>query len=107
MAKVADVKLGWTKSPSADVTGVRVVVTKNGTETTTEVGPEVESIQIEVEASASVSFQVVVLDSEGNTATSDTYTFVLGDLESPLPAGGLFHTVLAVRDVGVPAGPPV
>lgn len=99
MAKVADVKLSWTKSPSADVAKVTVVVTKDGTETTTEVGPEVESIQIVVEASKSVTFKVIVTDSEGLAATSDIYTFSLGDLEAPLPATNLFHEVIGVRDV--------
>ncbi len=99
MAKVADVKLSWTKSPSADVAKVTVVVTKDGTETTTEVGPEVESIQIVVEASKSVTFKVIVTDSEGLAATSDIYTFSLGDLEAPLPATDLFHEVVGVRDV--------
>lgn len=99
MAKIADVKLGWAKSPSIDVSKVIVEVTKNGTVTTTEVGPEVESIQIEVEASSSVQFKVTVEDSEGLTATSDIYSFTLGDLEAPQPATGLFHEVVGVRDV--------
>lgn len=99
MSKVADVKLTWIKSPSTDVAKVQVIVTKDGTETTTEVGPEVESIQIVVEASKSVTFKVVVTDSENLTATSDLYSFSLGDLEAPLPATGLFHEVLGIRDV--------
>ncbi len=76
-----------------------MVVTKDGTETTTEVGPEVESIQIVVEASKSVTFKVIVTDSEDLSVTSDLYTFSLGDLESPLPATNLFHEVIGVRDV--------
>lgn len=99
MAKIATVKLGWTKSVSADVAKVTITVTKDGTTTTTEVGPEVESIQIDVEASKSVQFQVVVTDTEGLTATSDLYTFTLGDLEAPQPATNLFHEVVSVRDV--------
>lgn len=99
MAKVADVKLSWTKSPSADVKTVSVVVNNNGTETTADFGPEVESFNIVVSASSSVSFKVQVTDSEGLTATSSTYTFTLGDLETPLPATNLKHEVVAVRDV--------
>lgn len=99
MAKVADVMLSWTKSPSADVNKVSVVVNNNGTETTVDFGPEVESFAIVVSASASVNFKVVVTDSEGQTATSTTYGFVLGDLEAPLPATNLSHEVIAVRDV--------
>lgn len=99
MAKVADVKLTWSKSPSADVAKVTVAVTKDGTTTTTDVGPEVESFQIVVEASKSVTFTVVTTDSEGLTGTSDSYTFTIGDLEAPLPATNLFHEVLAIREV--------
>lgn len=106
MAKIADVKLSWTKSPSADVVKVQVVTTVNGTETTAEVGPEVESFQIAVAASGSVQFKVVVTDSEGLTSTSAIYSFSLGDLEAPQPATNLSHTVVGVRD-DVPVTPPV
>ncbi len=100
--KIADIKLGWTKSASADVSRVEVVVTKDGTSTTTEVGPEVESFQIEVEAMGAASFTVITYDSEGLQATSDLYSFTLGDLTAPQPATSLFHTVLGVRDVADP-----
>ncbi len=99
MSKVADVKLGWLKSPSADIGKVKVVVTNDGTETTSEFGPEVESVQIVVKAMGAVQFKVIVFDTEGKQATSETYSFNLGDLEDPLPATNLFHEVLAVRDV--------
>ncbi len=99
MAKVADVKLTWRKSPSSDITGIKVVVTNNGVETTTEGGPEVQELMVIVNASGSLSFKVVSLDSEGNEAVSETYTFSLGDLEAPLPATDLFHEIVAVRDV--------
>ncbi len=98
MAKVADVRLSWVKSPTIDVTKVQVVVTNDGTETTTEFGPEVQELVIVVKASTTVQFKVVVTDSEGQVATSSTYTFTLGDLEAPLPATDLKHTILAVRD---------
>jgi hypothetical protein len=101
MAKVADVKLGWTKSPSSDVDSVEIVVINDGTETTTELGPEVQDFQIVVSASKSVQFSIKTYDSEGNMATSETYSFTLGDLEAPLPATGLFHEVLGVREVDV------
>jgi hypothetical protein len=99
MAKVADVKLGWTRSPSADVKKVTVVVTNDGAETTTEVGPEVESIQIVVSASKAFSFKVVVTDADGLVATSETYSFTMGDLETPVAPINLFHETVAVRDV--------
>lgn len=99
MAKVADVRLGWKKSVSADVTKVTVVVTADGTDTTTEVGKEIESFDIVVAAGKTISFKVVTEDSEGLVSTSVSYSFTLSDLEAPQPATALFHTVVAIRDV--------
>lgn len=99
MPKVADVKLSWTKSPSLDLQKVEVVVNNGGTETTTELGPEVQEFMIVVQASGAVQFKIVTYDTEGLKATSETYSFTLGDLEVPLPATNLFHEVVAVRDV--------
>lgn len=97
--KVADIKLKWKKSPSADVSRVDVVVTNDGATTTAVVGPEVESYAIEVKARGVVSFKVVTYDAEGYEATSETYSFSLGDLDAPLPATQLGHEVIGVRDV--------
>lgn len=99
MARVADVRLSWIRSPSADVTARRIRVTKNGEETVYDVGPEVAEYAIEVPASSSVTFRTEVLDSEGNVATSEVASFSVGDLESPLPDTGLFHEIVGVRDV--------
>lgn len=99
MAKVADVKLSWKKSASADVDKVSIVVTIDGTTTTTELGPEVEEFMIVVNANGVVNFNVVTFDSEGLQSTSSTYAFSLGDLEAPLPATDLFHEVVGIRDV--------
>lgn len=97
--KVADVKLTWTKSPSAPISKVVVNVTINGNLTTTEVGAEVEEFMIGVHALGVVSFSIDTFDDEGLKATSETHTFTLGNLEAPLPATGLFHEVVAIRDV--------
>lgn len=102
MGKVADVRLSWTKSPSADVAKVQVFVTNNGTETMVEGGAEVEQIMTVVQASAAVQFKIVTFDTEGNQATSEVYSFTLGDLIAPLPATNLGHEVVAVRDDGNP-----
>jgi hypothetical protein len=102
--KVADVKLFWVKSPSADVDHIEVVVTNNGVTTTTVRSADVEDFMIEVQARGSVSFRIDTYDSEGNKTSSETYTFTLGDLEAPLPATGLGHVVTGVRDV--PDAPP-
>lgn len=99
MAKVADVKLGWTKSPSSDIASVKLVITKDGADITVSVDAAAESFQIVVEASKTVSFKIITIDKDGLTATSDTYTFTLSDLEAPLPATNLFHEVVAVREV--------
>ena len=99
MAKVADIRLFWKKSVSADVSKATVIVTNDGTETTTEVGPEVQEITVVVAATKACSFRVITLDSEGLTSTSTTYDFVLGDLEAPQPATDLGHEVMAIRDV--------
>ncbi len=92
----ATVRLGWVRSVSADVTSRRVIITKNGEQTTIDVGPEVSEYVLEVEASSSVQFQTIVTDSEGKEATSETYSFVLGDLVPPQPDTGLFHEVLGL-----------
>ncbi len=97
--KVADVKLGWSKSTSADVSSVSVTVINDGVETTSEFGPEVEEMMVVVSASTSVQFSVTTFDGEGLESTSTVYTFTLGDLEAPGAATALYHTVVAVRDV--------
>ena len=99
MSRVADVKLGWTKSPSSDVKSVQLVITKDDADTTIDVEATAESFQVTVEALKTVSFKVVTKNADGLVATSDSYTFTLDSLEAPLPASNLFHQVLAVRDV--------
>ena len=99
MAKVADVKLSWVRSPSADVNKRRITVTKNGETTVTDLGAEVSEYVIEVHAMGVVTFKTEVFDNEGRSAVSETYTFTLGDLVPPQPDTGLFHDVVGVRDV--------
>jgi len=97
---VADVKLTWKPSVSSDVTKQEVSVAIDGGEATVmEVGKEVESVVVEVNASQSVVFSVTSFDSEGLSTVSEQYTFSLGDLESPQPATFLAHEVVAIRDV--------
>lgn len=103
--KVADVKLSWQRSVSSDVTSRRIVIRKNGEETTVEVGPEVDQYTLEVQAQSSVSFHTVVVDGEGNEVSSETYSFNLGDLELPQPDTVLMHEVIAIRDTETPAEP--
>jgi hypothetical protein len=99
MAKIAKVKLFWTKSVSQDIAKVTVTTTINGAVTVTEVGPEVQDVTVDVAAMGVVSFLVVVTDTEGKTATSETHSFTLGDLEDPLPVTNLGHEVVGVIDV--------
>jgi len=98
MANVATVKLSWVKSPSQDIQHVRVVTAINGAETAVSVGPEVESITVDVAASSTVRFQVVVINADGLSASSETHTFALGSLENPLPATGLSHEIISIHD---------
>lgn len=108
MAKVADVKLSWKKSPSLDISSQVIEIKKGSAEATRiEVGPEVESYMLEVDALNTVSFTIQTLDIEGQVVTSDVYSFSLGDLEVPLPATDLFHEVIAVRDLEIVVDPPV
>ena|SRR3990167_10586499 len=103
--KVADVKLKWKKSQSADVNKVKITVTNDGTETATELGPEVEDFMVEVLASKSLQFSLTVFDTEGMMSISETYSFTLGDLEAPLPATDLRHEIVGIRDVPPPSVP--
>lgn len=96
--KIANVKISWVRSPSADVTSRKIEVTKNGEVTTLDLGPEVSDYVLDVEALGAVTVKTTVFDSEGQQATSDTYSFTLGDLEAPLPDTNFFHEVLSVRD---------
>lgn len=105
---VGVIKLSWKKSPSLDIERVNIVVNNDGTETTTEVGPEVQDFMIEVGANKTCSFKIVSFDTEGKQATSESYTFTLGDLVDPLPATDLSHEVVSVRDeTEEPPIPPV
>ena len=98
--KVADVKIGWAASVSTDVVKSILSVSIDGAEpTVSELTPEVVSAVIEVKAQSSVVFSVTTVDAEGLQSVSETYTFTLGDLEAPQPVTGLFHEVVAVRDV--------
>jgi hypothetical protein len=99
MAKVADVRLTWSKSPSLDITSQVIVLSVDGGQTEIEVDKAIESYTLEVQANQTVTFSISSFDSEGNVAASESHTFQLGDLELPLPATGLFHEVVAVRDV--------
>lgn len=100
MSFVADVKLGWTPSVSTDVVKQVAKVSIDGADPTVfEVGPEVNSVQIEVKAVSSVVFTVETTDSENITVVSESYTFTIGDLVAPQPATNLFHEVIAVREV--------
>ncbi len=98
---VADVKLSWQRSVSADINSRKIVITKNGESTTVEVGPEVDSYTLEVSASSTVSFNTVVTDTEGNEVSSETYSFTIPDLEAPQPDTNLFHEITGVREATV------
>jgi hypothetical protein len=97
MAKVAQVRLGWTRSPS-DVTSQTIELNVNGVVKTIDVGPNVDSYQLEetLPAKSVVSFKIDTKDDDDKIVSSEVYNFKLGDLEDPLPATNLFHEVVAV-----------
>lgn len=99
MAKVADVKLKWKRSVSADVVKVELFINNNGTEIVQEVGPEVEEFQVVVQAVSTVSFKIVVTDDEGLTSTTEIASKTFGDLAAPQPPTELGFEIIAVRDV--------
>lgn len=98
MAKIADVRLGWLPSVSTDVVEQVVHFSVDGNSREVTMTREVSELMIEVDALSSVQFFVVSKDAEGVEVSSEVYTFVIGDLEPPQPATGLFHEVVAVRD---------
>lgn len=102
MAKVADVRLGWSPSVSTDVVEQVVYFTIDGTTREIVLARDADELLIEVNALSSVQFFVMSKDAEGVAVSSEVYTFVLGDLQPPQPATGLFHQVVAVRDVALP-----
>lgn len=97
--KVASVLLFWVRSPSIDVESQRVEVVVDGVQQSgAEFGPEVENMTIDVKASQIVTFKVITTDSGGLSTVSTSYTINLGDLEAPLPATGLGHEVMGIRE---------
>lgn len=104
MGRLADVRLGWTKSPSPNIVKQTVKVWVDGNESSVDAGPEIESVTITAKAFSTIRFQVVVRNSDGLEATSVDYSITLDSLENPQPATGLFHDILAVREV--PDEPP-
>lgn len=106
MAKKGSVKLTWIRSPSPDARKQLIKVNYKGAELlTSEVGPEVEQLMVQIPASGPVDYSVVTIDDDGLVATSDPHTFVIGDLEAPLPATGLDHQIVGIID-DTPPEPP-
>lgn len=108
--KVADVNLFWTRSVSDKVLSQTVIVTVDGEEKIhSTVPPEIETVSIRVKALQTVQFKVLTEDEDGVTE-SELYTFRTSNLDAPLPATNLGHTVVAIRDVPdeeIPDVPPV
>jgi len=97
--KQARVRIGWTRSASADVTSREIEITKNGETTVVSIGPEAESYELDIVAMSAVNVRTKVYDAEGNFMYSETYTVALGDLEAPAPDTEFFHEILSVVDV--------
>lgn len=100
MAKKARVRFSWLRSVSPDVAEQQVTVRVDGVVTLESVlEADTQEIITDVAASSSVEFSVLTVDHDGNETPSETYTFVVGDLEAPQPATGLAHEILGVVDV--------
>ncbi len=106
MAKVADVKLRWTRSPSLDVAKQVLKTVIAGAETVVELTPETQEFQVVISSDTEFQFSVESYDAAGNHTASETYSNRIGDLEAPLPATNLFHEVVGVRDLVVEPTPP-
>ncbi len=91
MSKKANIELSWTRSPSAGLTKRRIIITKNGEEETIEVPVEVSAYTLAISANTNVTYRTIVSDDEDNEISSETYSFVVGDGEMPLPDSELFH----------------
>jgi hypothetical protein len=105
VGKVADIKLFWqrTATPIDRIMKQRVDLVVDGVQyMIAEFGPEIQDFQITVRASQSVTYTITTTDKEGLEAVSASYSFTLGDLVAPLPATGLGHAVLAIRDEDLP-----
>lgn len=100
MAKVADMILNWTMSPSTDIATQKLHVTINS-----EVKPPIELpawhqqyIYTSIPANSSFAWRIESIDTEGKSVFSQSDSFTLGDLEDPFPATNLNHVLQAVRD---------
>lgn len=98
MAKIATVKLTWLRSPSSDAASVEIRTTVNGNTTTIEGPITQESFTLECEPNSSVTFSVITFDSEGLATESESHSFVLGDLDAPLPATALNHEIVSIHE---------
>lgn len=98
MPKVADVKLTWIRSPSSDAKSARVVVKAGDAESHFDLRPDVQQLMVIVKPSTTVTYSVVTFDDDGLAASSEGHTFVVGDLELPLPATGLDHQIISIRE---------
>ncbi len=94
--KVADIKLSW-QSSVTPINSRKIIITKNGETETIDVPLEITAYMLVVPALGVVSFQTIVTDEDGSSA-SELYTFSVGDLELPQPDTNLFHEIIGVRD---------
>lgn len=102
MARVADVRLFWTRSPSSDAQRQVLRTVIGGVETSIDLTPETQEFQVVIASDVAFTFSVDTYDHAGNHTSSETYSSRVGDLEAPLPATLLGHEVVGVRDVVPP-----
>lgn len=98
----ARVKLFWTLSPSPDVAKREIEVSTAAGTIVAEVPLGVNEFLYTAESDSTLVFKTRVYDSANNVAESQSFTFVVPDLEAPLPDTELGATILEV----IPDEPP-
>lgn len=101
MRKVADSRFSWSKSPTSGIVRAEFVLAIDGMSTTVVEleTPERESYDVTLEAKSNGTFSIKSYKADGQVATSEQWTFNVGDLEAPLPATNGAFTILNVREV--------
>lgn len=99
----AVVKLTWTLSPSSDISRREVEVQTSSGIVKADVPLGVSEFRFTAESDSTLVFKTRVFDPTGNVAESQSLTFVVPDLEAPLPDTDLVAVVESI----VPGEPPV
>jgi hypothetical protein len=100
--KAAQVRIGWTKSPSQNIT--RTVVEyqlDGGPVVKLEQSNDIEEFVVEMRANSTISVVITTykLVGDDEQSASASWSFTVGDLELPLPVSGFYADVLSTYDL--------